>query len=89
MKKKQYKVLPDDLTRRGFRYQEGLNIDTLPIRPVENGWGNWGLHFVDIDHLLGVARRGTMIADVEIPEDAIVYEFPLALKANRLIYTQK
>ena len=85
MEKKYYKVLPEDLTKRGFRYQEGLNVDTLPIRPVVNGWGNWGMHFRDINQILGVVSKGTMIADVEIPEDAIVYEFPMVSKANKLI----
>lgn len=78
---KYYKILPEDLSQRGFQCHEGLNIETNEVSP----FSNFGLYFSDSKHILNYADCGTMIADVEIPEDAIVYHFTDQCKADRII----
>lgn len=77
-----YKILPEDLICRGFQYHEGLNIDTNTIDKNESGYG---LSFSDAKHILHSCSSGSMIAKVEIPNDAIVYHFNDKSKADRII----
>ena len=77
-----YKVLPEDLNCRGFQYKEGLNIDTNTIDENEC---SYGLHFSNKKHILGFCDYGSIIAEVELPEDAIVYHFGNKSKADKLI----
>ena len=77
-----YKILPEDLICRGFQYHEGLNIDKNTIDEDEC---SYGLHFSDLKHILSFYGYGTMIAEVEIPEDAVVYHFYNKSKADRII----
>lgn len=77
-----YKILPEDLICKGFQYQEGLNIDTNEIDEDEY---SYGLHFVDVVDIFLFSGYGTMIAEVEIPEDAVVYHFAGQSKADRII----
>lgn len=77
-----YKILPKDLNCMGFQYHEGLNIDT---NKIDAGKCGYGLHFADTEHILSFCNYGSMIAEVEIPEDAIVYHFDDKSKADRII----
>ena len=77
-----YKILPEDLNCKGFQYQEGLNIDTKKITPYKC---DNGLHFADAEDILYFCNYGSMIAEVELPEDAIVYHFGNKSKADRII----
>jgi ankyrin repeat protein len=80
--KKYYKILPESLKCKDFQYQEGLNVDTKLINGEEC---SNGLHFTDAKNILNFYLYGTMIADVEIPEDAVVYEFTNKWKADKII----
>lgn len=80
--KKFYKILPRNLKCKDFQYQEGLNVDTKLINKEEC---SNGLHFTDAKNILSFYLYGDMIADVEIPNDAIVYEFGNKCKANKII----
>ena len=77
-----YKILKEDLNCRGFQYQEGLNIDTNEITPYEC---DNGLYFADAKHILSFYDYGTVIAEVEVPKDAVVYHFDDKSKANKII----
>ena len=77
-----YKILKEDLNCRGFQYQEGLNIDSKEITPYEC---DNGLHFADAKHILSFYDYGTVIAEVELPKDAVVYHFDDKSKANKII----
>ena len=77
-----YKILPDNLICRDFQYQEGLNIDTNTIDEYEC---SYGLHFADKKHILDFCGYGTIIAEVEIPEAAIVYHFDDKSKADKIV----
>ena len=77
-----YKILPEGLNCKGFQYQEGLNIDTKEITPYKC---DNGLHFSDAEHILHFCNYGSVIAEVEIPEDAIVYHFDDKSNADKII----
>ena len=77
-----YKILPQNLKCRGFQYHEGLNID---INKIDAEECSYGLHFSDAEHILYFYGYGTIIAEVEIPEDAVVYHFGDKSKADRII----
>ena len=79
---KYYKILPENLKCKGFQYQEGLNIDTNLVTPCKF---SYGLHFSDAEHILSFYDHCSMIAEVEIPEDAIVYHCADQSKADRII----
>ena len=79
---KYYKILPEDLKCRGFQYHEGLNIDTNIIDAKKC---SYGLHFADAEHILSFYDYGTIIAEVEIPEGAVVYHFGTKSKADKII----
>lgn len=68
-----YKILKEDLNHMGFQYQEGLNVD---INKISEDNIASGLHFADKNRILGFCDYGTMITEVEIPEDAIIYRCP-------------
>ena len=77
-----YKILPEDLVCRGFQYHEGLNIDKNTIDEYEC---SYGLHFSDTKHIFNFCGYGSIIAEVELPEDAIVYHFDDKSKADKII----
>jgi hypothetical protein len=86
-----YKLLRQDLTHYGFRYREGLNVDTEPFNPrgdCEPG----GLYYTSDEHLeewIGtrIGTNWSLIADVTLPSDAQVYPGPCGTKwkADRLV----
>ena len=77
-----YKILPENLVCKAFQYHEGLNIDTNRIDKYKCGYG---LHFSDLKHILSFCNYGSIIAEVEIPEDAVVKHFNNQSKADRII----
>lgn len=82
-----YKLLRQDLTHYGFRYREGLNVDTEPFNPrgdCEPG----GLYYTSDEHLEEwIGTNWSLIADVTLPSDAQVYPGPCGTKwkADRLV----
>ncbi len=84
---KYVKVLNESLNHNGFQYKLGLNEDTLPFNPAgecEPG----GLYFTTMDAFVGYLYRGTLIADVDLPEGESVYTDPeenYNFKAHRII----
>ena len=79
-----FKILNISLNHHGFQYKEGLNIDILPFNPhgdCEPG----GLYFTDKEHIFEYIDFGTLIADVEVPDDAQVYKNGTKWKADRII----
>lgn len=72
-KKTYYKLLRQDLTHHGFKYQVGLNIDTIPFNP-KGSCEPGGLYFTDKENLHEYFVYGTLIADIRIPKDAQVYQ---------------
>lgn len=77
-----YKILPENLNCDGFQYHEGFNIDVHKIDECILGYG---LHFADAAHILSFCDYGSMIAEVEIPDDATVYNFINEFKADKII----
>ena len=79
-----YKILPKDLICLDFQYHEGLNVDKHKIDDKEYGYG---LSFSDADHVVGFCYLPDcfIIAEVEIPDDAIVYHFDGHSKADKII----
>ena len=77
-----YKILPENLKCKGFQYHEGLNIDTNEITPYRC---DNGLHFSDAEHILCFCKYGSVIAEVEIPDNAVVYHYINKSKADRII----
>ncbi len=80
-----YKILNKSLKHNGFKYNLGLNIDTLPFNPsgsCEPG----GLYFTTFDHIFKFISYGDNIAEISIPDDAKVYEDPSLdkYKADRI-----
>ena len=79
------KILHSSLCHYGFIYKIGLNIDTIPFNP-KGECQSGGLYFCKYSDIYLYLDNGTLIADVEIPEDAIVYhEKNKKSKANKLI----
>jgi hypothetical protein len=84
---KYVKVLNESLNHYGFQYKLGLNEDTIPFNPTgscEPG----GLYFTDFDSFVSFLSRGTLIADVEVPDGELIYTDPEDrdnFKAHRII----
>jgi hypothetical protein len=68
---KYYKVLRKNKVHKGFKYQKGLNVDTVPFNPDIYMPG--GLHFASRD-ILAFVCHGPWLAEVTIPENAQVYQ---------------
>jgi hypothetical protein len=83
------KVLNDKETLRGFRFNEGLNIDTNEFNPngkCEKG----GLYFTDCRYLIEFYENyGKIIRLIEIPNDARVYIENKKYKADKIILNEK
>ena len=79
-----YKVLRPDLIHHGFRYRPGLNIDTVPFDPSESCKPG-GLYFADIKNLLKFLNYGNQIAEIEIPDDSLVYIENNKFKTDKFI----
>jgi hypothetical protein len=83
------KVLNDEETLKGFKYKDGLNIDTNkfnPNRECEKG----GLYFTDYRYLLEFYENyGKIIRIIEIPNNARVYIEIKKYKADKIIINEK
>lgn len=80
-----YKFLNNDLIHNNFHYRLGLNIDTEPFNPTgmcQKG----GLYFCKgSECYLYWKNYGTLLAIVEIPDDARVYIERNKFKTDKLI----
>ena len=76
------KILAHDRTHHGFVYREGLNIDKHPFNK-EPICCRGGLYFSDQPHMW--ATYGPLIADVGIPDDAVVVVMQDKVKADRIV----
>jgi hypothetical protein len=84
---KYFKVLRKDLCHHKFRYQIGLNVDTVPFDPT-GSCKPGGLYFSDLAHIHLFFSRGELVGEIELPTDARVYVEPgdtRKLKADKLI----
>jgi hypothetical protein len=83
--KKQYvKILNASMKHNKFQYVEGLNVDIHPFNPTGE-CQKGGLYFCELSDVYLYLGYGTLIADVEIPSDAKVYQEKNKLKADKII----
>ena len=79
------------MNHNGFKYQEGLNIDTIPFDPT--GTCRPGGLYYSSEDIFAFLDYGDYIAEVEIPEDAQVYEDPSRSirkwKADKIILKER
>jgi len=88
---KLYKYLNPDLTHFGFKYKNGLNVDTIPFNPSDSCKPG-GLYYAPKDILHFVGNLNGYIAEIEIPEDALIYKDlgrPEKWKADKIIIKKK
>lgn len=78
------KILKANMKHNDFQYSEGLNIDTKKFNPTGTCQPG-GLYFCKLQDMPRYLEYGVLIADVEIPTDAKVYEEEHKLKADQLI----
>ena len=80
---KYYKILNETHTHFGFKYNNGLNIDTIPFNPTGKCQLG-GLYFCEKRHLLLHLNHGTFISEVTIPDSALVYIEEYKFKADKI-----
>ena len=80
---KYYKILSSDLTHHGFKYQEGLNIDTNPFDETPDCGG--GLFFSDAQNILSFVNYGNLIAEVEVPDGTKIVQVEDKYKAHAIV----
>ena len=80
---KYYKILRTDMTHHGFKYQEGLNIDTEPFDETPDCGG--GLFFSDAKNILAFCDYGDLIAEVEIPKDEKIVKVNDKYKSHAIV----
>ena len=68
-----YKILNQTMNHHGFQYKEGVNVDIIPFHPSGECQAG-GLYFTDWNHIHEYISYGTLLADVSIPDDALVYQ---------------
>jgi hypothetical protein len=78
-----YKFLAKDLKHYNFKYELGLNVDTNKFNPT-NAYSAGGLHFTDKRSILHFYNYGSMIGEIEIPDDAHVYIKENKYKTDKL-----
>ena len=83
-----YKFLNDDLIHYNFKYNIGLNVDTIPFNP-RGKCSKGGLYFCKKSkcHLF-VTEYGHKMALIEIPNNALIYIEEDKFKADKLIITK-
>lgn len=79
-----FKVLNPDFVQKKFKYQLGLNVDTIPFNPTGSGKPG-GLYFATATNLPAFFNRGTVIVQVTIPDDAKVHVESSKIKADKII----
>ena len=70
---KYVKILHESLIHHNYKYNLGLNIDLIPFNS-SGECQSGGLYYTDFDKFPLYLNYGTLIADVEIPEDAKIYK---------------
>ena len=80
---KYYKILSSDLTHHGFKYQEGLNIDTNPFDETPDCGG--GLFFSNAENILSFVGYGNLIAEVEVPDGTKIVQVEDKYKAHAIV----
>ena len=80
---KYYKILRSDMTHHGFKYHEGLNIDTEPFD--ETPYCGGGLFFSDKQSILAFCGYGSLIAEVEIPNGEQIVQVRSKYKSHAII----
>ncbi len=83
--KKFYKIINEYEIHYGFKYKDGLNIDTNIFNPT-NEYGKGGLYFTDLNNIIYYFKCGIYIREVILPDDAQIYVcFPNNYKADKFI----
>jgi len=81
---KMYKLLNNNYIHRGFKYNNGLNIDTNAFNPSPFSKG--GLYFCEESKChMYMEQYGKLIAEIDIPNDSFVYVEDDKFKANKFI----
>jgi hypothetical protein len=79
-----YKFLGRDMTNRGFKFVEGLNVDINPFDTI-NECAAGGLYFCTDEHIPEWIHGYDVVADVTLPDDAKVIMLPKKCKADKII----
>lgn len=81
-----YKILNEQLNHHGFQYSLGLNVDFNEFNP-SGSCHKGGLYFTTKENLFKFFDFGIYIAEIEIPDDAQIYEDPNGdkYKADKII----
>jgi hypothetical protein len=72
------------MIHHGYTYSEGLNVDHIPFNPNGECAGG-GLYFCEVKDVYRYFSYGSLLAEVEIPSNALVYQEKNKLKADKLI----
>lgn len=80
---KYYKILRSDMTHHGFKYQEGLNIDTESFDETPDCGG--GLFFSDVQNILSFVNYGKLIAEIEVPDGTKIVQVEDKYKAHAIV----
>ena len=80
--KKLYKILHKSMVHNDFKYKEGLNVLQQPFNP-NGSCRSGGLYISTEPH--NFIDFGTLLADVQLPEDALVWVESGKLKVDKLI----
>lgn len=78
------RLLNAAMNHNGFQYVEGLNKDHLQFNPIAE-CGPGGLYFCEEKDIRHWLSDHTLMADVEIPEDAQVSHMQAKSKADKII----
>lgn len=77
------KILPENMIIKRFQYHIGENVDVNPL--VTEGKCKLGLHFTELNNMMGYLYTGTLLALVEVPEDEDVCVDDNAFRTHSLI----
>ena len=86
---KGFKLIKDDMTHHGFKYQLGLNVDTNEFNTYPECCKG-GLYFIPEEKYVYdfyISRLyGTTVYDVTVPDDALLFKESIEKwKANKII----
>src|SRR3989339_417468 len=79
-----YKLLNEDLTNKGFKYVDGLNVENINFCPKRKCLKG-GLYFTEKNKISMWLNTHFYIAKVSIPNDANVYVENNEFKSNKII----
>jgi hypothetical protein len=78
-----FKVINSNYVQKGFKYQLGLNVDTVPFNP-SGSCNPGGLYFATALNLPAFFKYGTLIVKVTIPDKAKVHVEKNKIKADMI-----